>query len=128
MGRRENGGNPINGLIAAFIGLLVIVAVIILAPVLAGSLQAATPNIGTCSYTGNASVVYTGTCGEQNTTDTYRTAIYNVPYDDAARWNPDYNTDLPSGSDIWTQNVTIGAIVILVFFVSMAILYIRVIA
>lgn len=93
MGRREDGGSPINGLIGAFIGLLVIVAVIILAPVLAGSLQAATPAL---------------------------------PAD--SEWNSTYNADLPTGEEVWTQNVAIGSIVILVFFVSMAILYIRVIA
>lgn len=100
MARRggEGGGmsaGPMNTIIAGFVGLLVIVAIVILGPVLAGSIEGATDNI---------------------------------TLDPASDWNKTYNTDLPSGEDLWTTNVVIGGIVILVFFIALAIYYIRVIA
>lgn len=82
-----------NTIIGGFIGLLVIVTIVIMAPTLAGSIEAAQPALGASSD-----------------------------------WNATHNTNLPDGEDVWTQNVTIGAIVILVFFVALAIYYIRVIA
>jgi hypothetical protein len=45
-----------------------------------------------------------------------------------SEWNGTYNTDLPTGESIWTTNVVIGGVVILVFFIALAIYYIRVIA
>ena len=45
-----------------------------------------------------------------------------------SQWNSTYNTNMPDGSDMWEQNVAIGAIVILVFFIALAIYYVRVIA
>jgi hypothetical protein len=95
MARRggEGGGGPMNTIIGGFIGLLVIVAIVILGPTLAGSIEAAQPAMGATSD-----------------------------------WNATHNTDLPNGVDLWTQNVTIGGVVILVFFIALAIYYIRVIA
>ncbi len=84
---------PMNTIIAGFIGLLVIVAVVILGPTLMGSIEEATPALAVDS-----------------------------------NWNATYNTDLPDGSSMWTTNVTIGGVVILVFFIALAIYYIRVIA
>jgi hypothetical protein len=43
-------------------------------------------------------------------------------------WNASYNTALPTGVAIWTTNVAIGGVVILVFFIALAIYAIRVIA
>lgn len=96
MARREGGSGgsgPMNTIIAGFVGLLVIVAIVILGPVLAGSIQSAVPA---------------------------------MPAD--SDWNGTHNTDLPNGVDIWTTNVVLGGIVILVFFIALAIYYIRVIA
>jgi hypothetical protein len=100
MARRGGDGGgmsagPMNTIIAGFVGLLVVVAIIILGPTLAGSIEDATDNIDLS------------------------------PTSD---WNSTHNTDLPSGSDVWSTNVTIGGIVILVFFIALAIYYIRVIA
>jgi hypothetical protein len=86
-------GGPMNTIIGGFIGLLVIVAIVILGPTLAGSIEEAQPAMGASSD-----------------------------------WNSTHNTDLPNGVDLWTQNVTIGGVVILVFFIALAIYYIRVIA
>jgi hypothetical protein len=92
-GGEGGGAGPMNTIIGAFVGLLVIVAIVILGPTLAGSIQAATPALGASSA-----------------------------------WNSTYNTNMPTGSAMWTQNVTIGGVVILVFFIALAIYYIRVIA
>jgi hypothetical protein len=95
-GGSEGGGmsaGPMNTIIAGFVGLLVIVAIVILGPVLAGSIQTAVPAMPVTS-----------------------------------EWNATYNTDLPTGEDIWTTNVVIGGVVILVFFIALAIYAIRVIA
>ena len=98
MARRGGDGGgmsagPMNTIIAGFIGLLVIVAVVILGPVLAGSIQGAVPNLSQSSA-----------------------------------WNSSYNTNMPTGSALWTTNVAIGGVVVLVFFIALAIYYIRVIA
>lgn len=95
MARREGGmsGGPMNTIIGGFIGLLVVVAIVILGPVLAGSIEGAVPAMAADS-----------------------------------QWNDSVNTDLPDGAELWTQNVTIGSIVILVFFIALAIYYIRIIA
>ena len=84
---------PMNTIIAGFVGLLVIVAIVILGPVLAGSIQNAVPA---------------------------------MPVD--SDWNASYNTDLPTGVEMWQTNVVIGGVVILVFFIALAIFAIRVIA
>jgi hypothetical protein len=43
-------------------------------------------------------------------------------------WNETHNTNMPNGASLWAQDVAIGGIVILVFFVALAIYYVRVIA
>lgn len=95
MARREGGmsAGPMNTIIGGFVGLLVIVAIVILGPTLAGSIQQAQPALAADSD-----------------------------------WNGTHNTALPNGTTIWTQNVTIGALVILVFFIALAIYYIRIVA
>lgn len=95
MARREGGmsSGPMNTIIGGFIGLLVVVAIVILGPTLAGSIEEAQPAMGATSD-----------------------------------WNVTHNTDLPTGVDIWTQNVAIGSLVILVFFIALAIYAIRVVA
>jgi hypothetical protein len=136
MARRSGAGGssggmsagPMNTIIAGFVGLLVIVAIVILGPVLAGSIENAVPDYGTCSYVGNGTVVFTGDCGSVNATDTYRVAEYNTPVSLSAEWNPDFNSDIPNGSEMWSTNVVIGSVVILVFFIALAIFAIRVIA
>lgn len=132
MARRGSSGGgmdsgPMNTIIAGFVGLLVIVAIIILGPVLAGSIDDAVPTFGTCSYV-NATDTYTyyGDCGSANTTHTE--LIYTTPYSESSYWNTEYNSDMPNGESLWTTNVVIGGVVVLVFFIALAIYYIRVIA
>ena len=111
MARRETGGmagGPMNTIIGGFIGLLVVVSIIILGPVLAGSIEGAVPDFPDYD--------------DMNVTGAGNITVY--PSD----WNPEYNADIPDGADLWTQNVTIGGIVILVFFIALAIYYIRIIA
>jgi Fe2+ transport system protein B len=93
MARRggEGGGSPMNVIIGAFIGLLVIIAIIALGPVLGYKLE--------------------------STTNTGMAAT--------SSWNATYNTNLPKASTVWTDNVGLGVLVILVFFISIAIYYIR---
>lgn len=79
-----------NVLISAFIGLLVIVAIVTFGPTLGGKLEAAQPALGATSD-----------------------------------WNATYNTNLPSGAEIWQDNVELGIVVILIFFVALALYYIR---
>jgi hypothetical protein len=89
-GGEGGGGGPMNVLIGAFIGVLVIVAVLTLGPVLGGKLETAMPALGATSS-----------------------------------WNATYNTNLPKASTVWTDSVSIGVIVILVFFIALAIFYVR---
>lgn len=120
------GSGPMNVLIGAFIGLLVIVAIVTFGPTLGGKLEEAQPAItgGSCSYTNTTSSTTTyGTCGDTVVGDTAYT--YNVAYAGAGMWNADYNTDLPSGATIWEDNVSMGVIVVLIFFVALALFYIR---
>lgn len=97
-GEGAASGGPMNTIIGGFVGLLVkcvsttvlyvreIVAIVILGPTLAGSIEGAVPAMSPTSD-----------------------------------WNSTHNTDLPTGAEMWTQNVTIGSIVILVFFIALAI-------
>jgi hypothetical protein len=78
-----------NVLIAAFIGLLVIIAILALGPVLGEKLATSTP-------TGPTSV-----------------------------WNSSVNTLMPNVSRVWADNVALGVLVLLVFFISLAIYFIR---
>lgn len=84
-------GNPMNVIIGAFIGLLVIIAILSLGPVLGYKLEQATGG----------------------------------SIDPASDWNSTTNTDLPKAADVWTDNVSLGVLVILVFFIALAIYYIR---
>ena len=80
-----------NVIISAFIGLLVLAAIVTLGPVLGEKLQTST----------------------------------GVTYGVSSSWNATYNTNIPKGSTLWTDNVSLGALVILVFFIALAIYYIR---
>ena len=84
-------GNPLNIIIGAFIGLLVIVAIVSLGPVLGEKLSTAT------------SITYAADSG----------------------FNRTYNTGLVDPADIWSDGVGLGALALLVFFISMAIYFIR---
>ena len=74
-----------NTIIGGFVGLLVVVAIVILGPTLAGSIEDARPALAADS-----------------------------------EWNETHNTNMPNGSALWTQNVTIGGVVILVFFIALS--------
>lgn len=88
--RGGEGSSPINAIAMAFIGLLMIVAIVTLGPVLGGQLEEATPAL-----------------------------------DPASPWNSTYNTDVPSGSTMWTTDVALGGVAVLVFFIALAISYLR---
>ncbi len=97
MARRGGEGgtaaNPINVIIGAFIGLLVIVAIVTLGPVLGYKLE---------TSAGGADIPAT------------------------SNWSPN-DPNAAKGSTIWQDNVALGGLVILVFFISMAIYFIRMI-
>ena len=122
---------PMNTIIAGFVGLLVIVAIVILGPILAGSIDDAVPYVGTCSYTNTSEPIdFTeyGRCGDTNVSQGRVTGTFTDAEDAAAEWNTISNPDLPTGESLWSTNVVIGGVVILVFFIALAIYYIRVIA
>jgi hypothetical protein len=87
------GGNPMNVIIAAFIGLLVIVAIVTLGPVLGYKLE-------------------TSAGGD------------DIPT--TSNWSPD-DPNAVSAPSLWNDNVALGALVLLVFFISLALFYIRMI-
>ena len=92
MARRGGEGgtpNPMNVLIGAFIGLLVIIAILALGPVLGDKLSSSTA---------------------LSTTST---------------WNSTVNTKMPNVPNVWSDNVALGVLVLLVFFISLAIYFIR---
>ena len=98
MARRggEGGGgaaNPMNVIIAAFIGLLVIVAIVTLGPVLGYKLE---------------------------------TSAGGSDIPDTSNWSPS-DPNAVTGSSLWNDNVALGALVLLVFFISLAIFYVRMI-
>lgn len=98
MARRGGEGgsvaaNPMNVIIAAFIGLLVIVAIVTLGPVLGYKLE---------TSAGGADIPST------------------------SNWSPD-DPNAVSASTLWSDNVSLGALVLLVFFISLALFYIRMI-
>jgi len=96
MARRggEGGGfNPMNTVIAAFIGLLVIVAIVTLGPVLGYKLE-------------------TGAGGA------------DIPA--TSNWSTE-DPNAVTGSEVWQDNVGLLMICLLVFFISLAIYYLRMI-
>ena len=129
MARRGGGGStggPMGVLISAFIGVLVIVAILVMGPVMGGKLEVmqASNTGGSCSFTNTTSGTTTvGVCGQTVSGDTSYT--YNVAYAGAGLWNSTTNTNLPKGSTVWTDSISIGVIAILIFFISLAIYYIR---
>ena len=40
-------------------------------------------------------------------------------------WNKTYNTDLPSGAAVWTQNVQILGVVVLIISIAVAMYYLK---
>lgn len=87
------GGNPMNVVISAFIGLLVIVAIVTLGPVLGYKLE---------TSAGGADIPTT------------------------SNWSPS-DPNAVSGSSIWQDNIQMGSLVLLVFFICLALFYIRMI-
>jgi len=106
-------------------GLLIFVILQIFAPTIAGTIEQAQPDFGTtCSYVNATdSVTYTGACGTTNATDTANT--FSTAYSEDAKWNPDYNSDIPTGVDTWTTNVRILGVVILVISIAIAMYYLK---
>jgi membrane-associated protease RseP (regulator of RpoE activity) len=92
-GEGGGAGNPMNVIIAAFIGLLVIVAIVTLGPVLGYKLE-------------------TGAGGA------------DIPA--TSNWSTK-DPNAVEGSAVWQDNVGLGLLVLLVFFISLAIYYIRMI-
>ena len=121
------GGGMMAPIISIATGLLIFIVLVILAPTIAGSIEEAQPDFGDlCSHT-NASGLpaYTdyGECGTFNTTalgDEYDTAYSADSY-----WNPDYNSDVPTGVDEWTTNVQILGVVILIISIAVAMYYLK---
>lgn len=84
-------GNPMNVIIGAFIGLLVIVAIVTLGPVLGYKLE---------TSAGGADIPAT------------------------SNWSTS-DPNAVSATSLWQDNVALGSLVILVFFIALAIYYIR---
>ncbi len=84
-------GNPMNVIIGAFIGLLVVVAIVTLGPVLGYKLE---------NSAGGADIPTT------------------------SNWSAKDPNAVPASS-LWNDNVALGSLVILVFFIALAIYYIR---
>lgn len=87
------GMNPLNVIIAAFIGLLVIVAIVTLGPVLGYKLE---------TSAGGADIPAT------------------------SNWSTS-DPNAVSGATVWQDNVSLGLLVLLVFFISLALYFIRMI-
>ena len=86
-------GNPMNVIIGAFIGLLVIVAIVTLGPVLGYKLE---------NSAGGADIPTTSNWSSQD-------------------------PNAAKGSSIWQDNIQLGSLCILCFFIAMALFYIRMI-
>lgn len=96
MARRGGGGGGIGsgGMMAPILsiatGLLIFVILVIFAPTIAGSIEAAQPDMSATSD-----------------------------------WNSTHNTDLPSGVDVWTTNVQILGVVILIISIAVAMYFLK---
>ena len=121
------GLSPIHSVIVGFVALLTIIIIVVLGPIMAGAMAAATPSSYTCTYYNSTEArLFYGKCGTVNATDA--TGKYVTAQVGTINWNPEYNSAIPSGSAMWSTNVVIGATVMLIFFISLAIYYLRVIA
>jgi len=118
------GGGMMAPVLSVATGLLIFVILVIFAPTIAGAIEDAQPSDmgGVCSYT-NATSTYYGDCGELaagNATHTYDTA-----FSGGALWDSDYNSDLVNGADVWTQNVQILAVIVLIVSIAIAMYYLK---
>jgi len=86
-------GNPMTVIISAFIGLLVIVAIVTLGPVLGYKLE---------NSAGGADIPAT------------------------SNWSSS-DPNAAKGSSIWQDNIQLGSLCLLCFFIAMALFYIRMI-
>jgi hypothetical protein len=97
MARRGGGGGGGMGgsgmmapILSIATGLLIFVILVIFAPTIAGSIEAAQPDMPVTS-----------------------------------EWNSTHNTDLPSGVDVWTTNVQILGVVILIISIAVAMYFLK---
>ena len=129
MGRRGSGdGSGMGGMAAPVIGvainLLVFVILEIFAPTIAGTIEAGQPSYGTlCSNTNATSgITYEGACGTVNPVTGVN---FDVAVSDDAMWNPEYNSDLPTGASTWTVVMQIIGVVFLVIAIAISIYYLK---
>jgi hypothetical protein len=128
MARRGAGNGGGGGMMAPVLsiatGLLIFIILIIFAPTIAGSIEDAQPAFGTtCTYyNATTATTHTGTCG---TTNTSAGKTYDVASSQDAMWNPSYNSALPAGEAVWTTNIQILGVVILIISISIAMYYLK---
>ena len=128
MARRGGGGVAGGGgmmapVLSIATGLLIFVILIIFAPTIAGSIEATQPSVGTCSYSNTTEGgTFYSDCGDVNTT---YNDVYDIPFSNGAFWNPDYNSDLPNGTETWTTNIQILGVVVLIISIAIAMYYLK---
>lgn len=115
------GGGMMAPVLSIATGLIIFVVLIIFAPTIAGSIEDANSGIDlqeTCYYTVGGTNVY-GNCNEVNTTGTY---------DNLSHWNSWNQTkypDIPTGVDLWTTNIQILGVVILIVSIAVAMYFLK---
>ena len=123
-GGMGSGGGMMAPVLSIATGLLIFVILIIFAPTIAGSIESAQPDFGTCSYVNASdSVTYYGTCGTTNASASNQE--YTTAVSGGADWNPSINDDLPNGTETWTTNIQILGVVVLIISIAIAMYYLK---
>ena len=115
------GGGMMAPVLSLATGLVVFVVLIIFAPTIAGSIEETrgTTNLKEmCSFGALPSTVTYGQCdGTGN--------ISAVHGGNASPWNTTDNGDIPSGVDVWTTNIQILGVVILIISIAVAMYFLK---
>jgi hypothetical protein len=115
------GGGMMAPILSIATGLIIFVVLIIFAPTIAGSIQLSQPELKeTCAYGIAGAGVYTtyGVCDGG-------TSFIGTNITEYSDWNGTHNTDLPDGVDLWTTNIQILGVVILIISIAVAMYFLK---
>jgi hypothetical protein len=131
------GGGMMAPILSIATGLIIFVVLIIFAPTIAGSIQLAQPKLkeicSTCSGITSggcaAPLLIYGQCGDSAIAAGGFGNYQNNSAADTStywsNWNATANTDIPNGVDIWTTNIQILGVVILIISIAVAMYFLK---
>lgn len=133
MARRSGGGGGGGGgmmapVLSVATGLLIFIILIIFAPTIAGSVELAQPDLKETCYTGGDYPNWTECAGVGNVTwpETYAGGTGSgTAGSGESNWNHTAHPDLPQGSEVWTTNIQILGVVILIISIAIAMYFLK---